>query len=686
LKNWILLLLLLSSQSSLAASASLEEVNLQLDEKHPFQSAGFIMAKEQGFYREAGFLVHFNLPSHANVSQPALDNPTHFVLRPLGIDAEALKDSSIVLLANYFTYPPQTFISPILSKEAATSSHERPTDADMVLSTSLGYALQNPANTLNFIKASNKGWAYALSHRPKTLTALLKVHSSIIDKAEPTIPASHAEKDIHKPSVEVIEAEVGELSYGPLLTLKEQAYLLKKGNITLCVDPHWMPYESIDNGRHIGIGSEYYAFFENKLGIPFTLVPTQSWRESLAKGQTRACDILSLASSSKERMKHWNFTPPVISVPLVLTTQMDKPFVNSIEQILDKKLGVGSGYSYGEHLRSHYKNIHLVDTNTLKSGFDQVISGALYGQLGALAASAYLLQDNYTGQLKISGKFVDKLALNIAVRNDDQVLLSILSKAVLSIPASMHLQIRNNWVTVNITEESEPAYLWYLWPTLALLLLLLIAGSIRLYIQKKYVFKLEAANSKIQTQNRILQNLSTTDALTQVYNRLKLDLILADNLALFEAGQQTFSIILLDVDHFKQVNDHFGHIVGDKILVKISQILQQTLHKPHSIGRWGGEEFLVICPHTSESEAQNIADNILCTLRAAKFEHQQPVTLSAGVVQMQPNSCLETLFKQADEALYYAKSTGRDRVVSYRLYTKLKTEQLPQNMDDLLAG
>jgi diguanylate cyclase (GGDEF)-like protein len=159
-----------------------------------------------------------------------------------------------------------------------------------------------------------------------------------------------------------------------------------------------------------------------------------------------------------------------------------------------------------------------------------------------------------------------------------------------------------------------------------------------------------------------LEELSITDRLTALYNRLKLDETFATEIERAKRYQTPLSVMILDVDHFKSVNDTYGHQVGDRILVELADILRQNIRASDYPGRWGGEEFLVICPQTDLDGASAVAEKLRAAIAAHDFPSVGTKTSSFGVATYQPDESEEELMARADAALYRAKETGRNRV------------------------
>ncbi|MEW8584184.1 MAG: GGDEF domain-containing protein, partial [Candidatus Thiodiazotropha sp.] len=131
-------------------------------------------------------------------------------------------------------------------------------------------------------------------------------------------------------------------------------------------------------------------------------------------------------------------------------------------------------------------------------------------------------------------------------------------------------------------------------------------------------------------------------------------------------GSKSFCTILLDIDHFKLINDKYGHDVGDRVLKHSVEKLKSCIREADELGRWGGEEFLILAPETELAEAENLAQRLCKELAAASMVLQQQdisVTASFGLTRYQPGENLAACLKRSDDALYAAKAEGRNCVV-----------------------
>lgn len=175
--------------------------------------------------------------------------------------------------------------------------------------------------------------------------------------------------------------------------------------------------------------------------------------------------------------------------------------------------------------------------------------------------------------------------------------------------------------------------------------------------------KLSLRTTELTQKNLALQELSVTDKLTQMPNRLKLDEQFNFNLQSSERYQNNFSIILLDIDHFKQVNDTFGHQAGDDVLVSLAKILKNNLRNTDMVGRWGGEEFLILCPNSNLEMSVVLASKLRKLIEDHPFDVVEKITASFGVTTFRKNDTETIMLARADEALYEAKEQGRNIVI-----------------------
>ncbi len=181
-------------------------------------------------------------------------------------------------------------------------------------------------------------------------------------------------------------------------------------------------------------------------------------------------------------------------------------------------------------------------------------------------------------------------------------------------------------------------------------------------IVTRLVHFIDAVTSELEDANREITRLSLTDRLTQLPNRARLDQALFDNIELAARYGNDFAVVLIDIDHFKQVNDTHGHLVGDAVLIEVGQVLAHATRRTDIAGRWGGEEFLIVAPQTSLDQAARLAEKLRSSIASTDFTGIGRMTISLGVAAYSPGEDLDKLLGRADAALYRVKGSGRDRV------------------------
>lgn len=286
------------------------------------------------------------------------------------------------------------------------------------------------------------------------------------------------------------------------LTHEELNYLQNKTTINMCVDPDWMPYEKIQNHKHIGIVADYMKEFLKKIDIPLKLIETKNWTESLDYMKNRNCDILSLAMDTKKRREYMNFTKPYVTAPLVLVTKRTVAFISDLKTLKDKKIGLQKDFAYNEIIRHNYPNIEVIDQDHLRTGLKKVERGELFGQVTTHLNVAYAFQEEFYGSLQISGKFDELWKLSVGVRNDDPILLSIFEKLVDSITDESRQKIMNNWVSVKYEKVFDYELFW---KVVAFFVFVLLGILYTHFLQRRYIRKLTRVKDEIQMLNNTLE-------------------------------------------------------------------------------------------------------------------------------------------------------------------------------------
>lgn len=433
------------------------------------------------------------------------------------------------------------------------------------------------------------------------------------------------------------------------LTDSERAYLSVHNPVSLCVDPDWWPFEVIDDaGRYKGIAAELLALVSERTGVRFVVHATPNWEAAVAASKSGQCLVMSFLNRTPDRDQWLRFTQPVLIDPNVLITREEHPFIADLAALKGATIALPKATAMHERITREFPNLRVLDTHSEPESLGWVSEHRADMTLRSLIVAAHTIKTGGWFNLKISGLipgYENRLAMGVL--HSETTLLAILEKGVASLTDDDRRQAVDKHVSMKVVTEVKRDYTLAI--GLGLLLLSVLATSLW------WMRKLRAIN-------RQLKDMAQTDPLTGLLNRNGLHESFASDVARALRHGRPMSVILLDIDRFKRINDELGHLVGDKVLVELGALVKRTIRGVDTVCRWGGEEFVVICHETPLLQAQALAERLLQAARAQTFAASRPVTLSAGVTDLVLGDTPDTLVQRADEAMYQAKHAGRDRV------------------------
>lgn len=433
-------------------------------------------------------------------------------------------------------------------------------------------------------------------------------------------------------------------------TPAEQRFIRESGPVTLCVDPDWPPFEQVaahdGQPRHVGIAADIIALVARRTGLSFELVPTATWEESIAAARAGRCQVLSFLNQTPQREAWLGFTDPLLTDPNVFITRTEHPAITDPAALEGATIVFPKGTAMEELIRKDYPNLKVLVTESEAEAIRMVEERKADMTMRSLIVAAYTIRQQGLFNLKVAGKLPEyQNKLRMGVVRDDPLLRTVLNRGIRSLTDEDRQQIVNRHVP--ITAQTSVDY-WLVARVAGVFALL--AGVVLWY------------NRRLQRMNAVLERLARTDPLTDLPNRSRLNELFRREVERAQRYRRPFSIAILDIDHFKRVNDEHGHLAGDRTLRVFAGVVRDSVRAADTVGRWGGEEFLVLCPETTSEEAEQLAERLRGALRAAQFEAGRIHTLSAGVAAFREGDSVDTLLHRADTALYRAKNGGRDRV------------------------
>jgi diguanylate cyclase (GGDEF)-like protein len=437
--------------------------------------------------------------------------------------------------------------------------------------------------------------------------------------------------------------------------------------VTYCIDPNWLPYEAIRNNQHVGMSSDYMRYIGILAEINFVLVKTDSWEESLTFLKSGQCDVASMLNRSPGREKYLLFTQPYFNGTNVIVSRNEYKFIQGYENIGEQKLGAVASYRQAEYVANYYPQIDLHLVANESEGLQLLAKGEIDLFIGSLLSINAKIQKNGYSHLHISGLAGPQDLLSMGVSKENHTLLKKLDNAIEEIPKWLHVEVYKEWNNVRVVNENDYRPIW----AIAILFVFLsVIGAWRQRIVRRFNTQLVAKNQQLESlqkelleKNKSLEFLSMRDPLTSMFNRYFMTQRCEQERQLSLRKNTHVCLIVLDIDFFKPVNDNHGHSAGDTVLQEVANRITNTIRDIDTSARWGGEEFLVLCPDTKRNEAILLAERLKNAVSQHKFSEVGHLTCSLGVAEFKPDESFIQWFDRGDQALYQAKNSGRDQVV-----------------------
>ncbi|WP_339087040.1 diguanylate cyclase [Shewanella chilikensis] len=435
--------------------------------------------------------------------------------------------------------------------------------------------------------------------------------------------------------------------------------------IPYCVDPDWMPYEGIDQGNHVGISSGFLEFIEEQTDWQFQLVPTDSWQQTLAYLKQQRCVFTTMLNYTPRRAEFLYFSDIYSRSPNVLVSRREQPFLQNMEQVGDRSLAIPRGYRLLDYVRQNYPKIRIILAETEQQGLEMVSSGEADLFIGSMYSINARFQQSGLFNLKIAAWAGPEEQFRMAVTENSKWMLPELNRLLAQISDDYRARLYRQWSNIAVLKQTDRGLTWQL-----LVVVTLVFGALlaRYRWISKYNRELTAKNQQLEKlrnqlleTNRELEFISTHDPLTKLYNRHYFHRHFAPEHR-SDAMRGHTSLIVIDIDFFKDINDRHGHSVGDSILSELASLLMEGAREIDLVARWGGEEFMIVCPDTDCVQARHLCERLASAMTVYPFSAGVRLSCSFGLTELKPGESIWSAFDRADQALYRAKSEGRNRI------------------------
>lgn len=416
--------------------------------------------------------------------------------------------------------------------------------------------------------------------------------------------------------------------------------------VSFCVDPDWPPYESVTpEGQHVGIGGDLLRLAAARAGLDLRLVRTKDWEESIAQSKAGACTLLSFLNQTAKRDAWLLFTEPLFTDPNVIITHEEHSFVADLAGVSDETVVLPKGTSIEEQVRRDFPNLTVLLTDSEAEAFAMVSNRKADLTIRSMTVAVHTIKKEGWFNLKIAGHVPGyDNRLRIGVLKSAADLRDRLNQAIATITPQERALIANRHVAITVQTGLD----------YDLIQKIIFGFTLVLLTSLFWIAKLYRLNRELEVQ-------SQTDSLTGLANRASLNHRFAKEIERAKRHKRPLSVIMCDLDHFKRVNDRLGHLAGDRMLRDFATLARTGTRSIDLVARWGGEEFLILCPETDAESALILARRLCETVRGHAFATGWPHSVSVGVASLRPDDTVDSLLVRADQALYQAKEEGRDR-------------------------
>ncbi|PUE65042.1 ABC transporter substrate-binding protein [Arcobacter caeni] len=540
-----------------------------------------------------------------------------------------------------------------------------------ILYTSQKELLNNPSRVQNFNKASLKGWEYAFNNIEETAKLIHEKYNTQNKSLDSLIYEGNILKKLSK----IEKGKLGEINpktideikrFYNFLGLNKQntnfdtnSIILNKMNIllnenelkylennhfTLLVEDNNIPFVFKLTNKLSGIEIDFWNLISQKLSKPLNIEETMN--DTMFSIFSDSIKTKFVYGFEKKNKPDYLLSEPIAQIPIVLVTKNDKNFIADLFALEKIKIGVVKNLEIISTLQKEYPNIDFVEIQNINDAILQLEQNKIFALIDNLYTVSHKIDKDNLNGIKINTLLNHKINIYLEVAQKNSPFLNILNSAINRFSQEEKNTILNNYQFIFYPKNIDFLFIGKILIPFILLLAIFIYFN----------FKLQKEITKRKEIELQLSELANKDSLTNIFNRRRIEELCETELIRNKRYKGNLSIIFFDINSFKIINDSLGHHLGDEVLLRISDIIGKNIRNTDSLGRWGGDEFLIVLPQTNLSQSKNIISHLEKQLSQIEFSKSITVTCSFGIATCEEDDTLDSLLKRADESMYLEKT------------------------------
>ena len=537
----------------------------------------------------------------------------------------------------------------------------------------------NPKRVKKFYQASIKGWNYAFANIEKTAQIIYQKYNTQNKTLDSLI---YEGKILKKLAIKEKNQEIGLIDSKKIEEIKrlylalglsnhsntkldnfifnhkkvilntEESKFIKDNDFSLLTNTKNIPYSFNHNSNIKGIELDLLELISKKFDIDYNIIEKPKNIKIFNNIKTHTLDFYFNYSTKYINLEKTLYSKPILNIPMAMATTNNKNLIPNLSILKGEKLALLKGSDIYQKLKLNYPNLDLVFVQTKEEGFELLRTEEIFGFIDNILSLSHTIIKDDLRNIKISATLPYNLEIRLATNKENSVFIDIINKVIPLIKNEEKEEIIRKYQLILFKNVSDYTWVYkYVVPLLfTILIVLLVNNKMRKEIRKR------------RKAEKALQDFASRDSLTSIFNRGKIDFLIKEEILKTKNQEDTFTIIFFDIDDFKLINDDFGHIKGDEVLIEISKIISKNIRNTDVLGRWGGEEFIILLPKTTSNKAFILADSLRQLVSQYDFGIKRKITISLGITQYSKKDTRVDLIHRADKAMYLVKETGKNAV------------------------